>query len=900
MLREIWTAFRLRLLALRRRRQLDADLQEEIAFHMALREENKSGRPFGNPVLVKEDLREMWTFRGLESWWQDARYGTRTLRKSPAFTLVAVLSLAIGIGGNTAVFSLADAILLRSLPVREPKQLRLIYWKGTVHMPAGSNPRTAAALRGFHRTVVVFASDSYQQIAAGTPQFSDIAAFGGQSPYPVHAHGGGPHLAQTSFVSGNFFRTLGVNALVGRTLLPVDDRREAAVVAVISYRYWQNHFGLEPKIVGNPITINGRDVAVIGVTPKGFDGVEAGYPTDCFLTLSALMELDNPHGKCFDQPGALWLQLIGRLNTAVTDHQAFEGLRMAMARVDDSAPGVPGNAEPWIPELHPGRSGTLSLRNTQSDILLILGGAAGFILMIACLNLANLLLARAATRRREIAVRLSIGASRGRVMRQLLIESLIIAGVGAGIGILFAHPLAAKIAGLAGGLEVVVDTRLSARVLLFAAAITILTTILFGVLPALRGTRMDLTPALKQGSGDLGTVRRNPRLSQWLLCGQVALSTLLLAGAMLFTRTLVNLNQVHLGFEVNNLLMFRVDGQGAGYHGTELARTYQRIREKVAAVPGVKDVAFMDARPFAYGGMVSLFTIDGDAADHRAFIQMVGSGFMRTMGVRLLNGRDIDERDEEGAPLAAIVNETFAGTYMQGSDPVGRVLSWSLPNEKSNKAVMRIVGVCSDMRYNSLRKEVPATVFLAYSQNPKLAGQADFAVRSWLPLGSIAKAVIGAVADAEHDIPVGEMRTENEQIATMIGSERLFAALAGSFAIVAALLVAIGLYGLMSYLVTSRTREIGVRVALGAGLALVRWMVLREALTTTAIGMVVGVPVALWLATIFQKRLFGVGSGDAPSYIAAAATMLFVAAAAAWIPARRASRIDPAVALRGE
>jgi macrolide transport system ATP-binding/permease protein len=899
-MREILSVLRFRLLALRKRRQLDRDLREEIAFHLALLKENNSERRFGNPVLVKEDLREMWTFRGLETWWQDVRYAARKLRKNPVFTLVAVLSLAIGIGGNTAVFSLADAIMLRSLPVRDPGRLRLVYWKGTVHMPAGSNPRTAAVLRDFHRTIEVFSQEMYRQIASTTPQFSDLAAFGGQSPYPIRANGSA-HVAMADFVSGNFFGTLGIDPATGRILGPQDDRRGAQPVAVISYAYWNSHFGLNPKAVGSTITVNGKDVVLVGVAPKGFKGVESGYPNDLFLTLSSAPGIDN-RGKALDPPDSLWLELIGRLRPGVTDQQAFQGLGTAMDRVDDSASGGAGKREPWLPEIHPGGAGTLSLRANQSDNLRILGGAAGFVLLIACVNLANLLLARDAGRRREIAVRLSIGASRSRVMRQLLTESLLIAVLGAGVGLAIAHPLAEKIVDLAGGLEpVTIDTGLDARAILFAAAVTIATTILFGVLPALRGTRLNLTPALKQGPGATGIGGGKPQLSRVLLSGQVALSTVLLAGAVLFVRTLVNLDQVKLGFAPENLLVFRVDGKGAGYKAGELARVYDRILGNVVGVPGIKSATLMGERPFAYGGMRSLFTVSGHSEPSRAFVNMVGSGFMHTMAVTLLAGRDIDDRDVEGAPLVAIVNETFVRTYMKGENAIGSTLSWSIPGDKSDsKDILHIVAVCADMHYNNLRKEIPPTVFLAYRQNPKSAGAADIAVRTALPPGSVTQAVLGAVAAADREIPVAEVRTEQAQIGMMIGPERLLAGLAGSFASVAALLVAIGLYGLMSYIVTSRTSEIGIRVALGARQNGVLWMVLREGLILTAIGMAIGIPTAMWMAKFVAKRLFGTGPADPSSYGAAALLMMCVAALAAWIPARRASQVDPAVALRGE
>jgi len=525
-------------------------------------------------------------------------------------------------------------------------------------------------------------------------------------------------------------------------------------------------------------------------------------------------------------------------------------------------------------------------------------------LLIACANLANLLMARGVARRREIAVRLSIGAGRGRLIRQLLTESFLLAGLGAGLGLTLAAPLAKLVLSVAVGSEAdLIDTHLDWRALLFTAATALATALLFGLMPAVRATRVDLTPALKDGPGTLGSSPQL-RVSRFLIAGQVALSTLLLVGAGVFVRTLVNLSSVDPGFQARQLLIFNVDGSRSGYEGDKLVGLYERIRERVAAIPGVRAATLSDIALISDSMSNSDLTIPGyktkNGRTATAYELHVGSRFLTTMKIPIVLGRDLDDRDGPKASNAAVVNETFARKYLAGQGPVG--LAFYVGNEKNPRPQDQtmIVGVCKDAKYDKLKDETPPTVYLPYRQDPNGASGMTFELRTALPPMAIAGAVQRVVAEIDRNVPVAEMRTQEEQIRTSLGTERMFAGVVSSFGVIAALLAAIGLYGVMAYSVTRRTNEIGIRLALGAGRGDVQWMVLRESLWMVAAGLIVGIPAALALTQLLREALYGIKPNDPLSFVTASALMLVVAAVAAWIPARRATRVDPMRALRCE
>ncbi|PYT27491.1 MAG: hypothetical protein DMG57_18100, partial [Acidobacteria bacterium] len=682
-MREIVTNLRLRWRALWKRPQLESDLEDELALHLAMREEKNrrtgvtesAQRSFGNPELVKEDLRDQWTFRAIENLWRDLRHAARMLRKSPGFAIVAILSLAIGIGGNTAIFSVVDAILLKSLPVRDPERLRVVLWTGEKGAPMNMAYAYSTTSRSGVHVVSSFPYPTYQQFVAGVPQFSDLMGFV-RTRVTVNA-GAASHYASAELVTGNFFNGLGVNALAGRIFSTEDDRASESPVAVISYRYWERRLGLKPEIIGHVIFVNGRPATIVGITPRAFLGTEPGSAPDLYVPIAHIGIVGSKWLNPQDADVA-WVQILGRLRPGASEQGAVVGLASVMERAtvsDEKKRQTTG--EPWRPVLEEGAHGIQILRDAALPTLLVLSSVVGLVLTIACANLANLLLARAVARRREIAVRLSIGAGRWRLIRQLLTESLLVATLGAGIGLAFAPALTKLIAGVArGGRAVVLDARLDSRTLLFTAAAALATALLFGLMPALRATRVDLTPALKDGpAGPLGG---SPQLRvNWLLiAGQVAVSTLLLACAGLFVRTLMNLSNIDPGFQTQQLLLFDVDGSQSGYKGEKLLGLYESIREKVAIIPGVRAATLSDTA-LIRGSMSNDFvTVPGytpkDGRQPMAYVLRVGSHFLTTMEIPVLLGRDLDARDVKTASRVGVINERFARDYFGQGNPVGR------------------------------------------------------------------------------------------------------------------------------------------------------------------------------------------------------------------------------------
>jgi len=906
-MRGLFTNLRLRWRALWERRQLESDLADELAFHLAMREEKNqeagvaesAGRSFGNPVLVKEDLRDQWTFRAMENFWRDLRYAARMLWRSPGFTLVATLSLAIGIGGNTAIFSVVDAILLKSLPVREPEQLRVVVSTG--EDPFSSHTGYHATNRAGISVSSSFSYSTYQQFQRSVRQFSDFIGFA--SAQVTVLAGATSHYADADLVTGNYFTSLGVTSLAGRTLTAEDDRVGAPPVAVISYRYWERHLGLNPEAVGRAIFVNGHSVTVIGITPQAFLGIWPGREPDIFVPIT-LASLFGHEWYRLDDDDNAWVQVLGRLRPGVSDQQAMAGLSVVMRRLQEAAKKKrTGNEGPWRPVLENGAGGIEILRDHAFPVLLVLATVVGLVLLIACANLANLLVARSVSRRREIAVRLSIGAGRWRLIRQLFTESLLLAAFGAGLGLALANPLENLVLTV-GAENAVVDAHLDWRTLLFTVAAALVTALLFGLAPAFRATRLDLTPALKDGAG--GTQGPSPkfRVSRLLIAAQVALSTLLLAGAGLFVRTLMNIYRVDPGFQTARLLLFNVDGSRSGYQGEKLLGLYEQIRGKVAMIPGVQSATLSDFALISNSTSNSDITISGyvpkDGRPAHPLVLRVGDRFFSTMGIPIFLGRALGERDGTKAPKAGVVNEAFAHRYLPKRYPIGQYFSFGDGTNARPEDRIEIVGVCRDAKYDDLKDEVAPTAYLPYLQDDELNRGMTFELRTAMAPMSVAGAVQRVVAAIDRSVPVAEMRTQEEQIRETLGPERMFAGVVGSFGAIAALLAAIGLYGVMAQAVTRRTNEIGIRMALGAGRGDVQWMVLRESLWMVAAGLAIGIPAALALTKLVEQALYGIKPNDPVSFVAAGALIVAVAALAAWIPARRAARVDPMPALRCE
>jgi predicted permease len=895
------------------RKQSERDLERELRSHLELEAEERqeaglpadqaryaAQRAFGNTTLVKEVTREMWGWIWLERCLQDLRYAVRVLRKAPAFTAVAVASLALGIGANTAVFSLLDAVLLKGLPVRDPAQLRILTWvhndKVPVHSSSGYGTRDARTGQDISAS---FSYAAYRSLAASVPQFSALMGYS-PNQFTVTA-GGASEYALGHFVSGNYFTGLGVQPLIGRPILPEDEAPGAPRIVVLTHRYWEKRFGLDAAVIGREIVVNQRPVTVAGVMPPNFQGLYPGAEVDLFVPLATVDEMGTAwYSKT--HPDNWWVQIFGRLNPGVSDIETASAVRATLGvAIREYAGNVSESAIPQV-LLAPGAHGVGLFRDYWSTRLYILSVTSGLILLIACVNLANLLLARASGRRHEIAVRLSIGASRGRLLRQLFTESLLLGAAGGLLGLLLAKPLCRVLLRYAAGSgSLSLDARLDARSLAFTFGLSLLTGVLFGLAPAWRNTRVELSPAMKSSAHNVTASGGRMRIGRILVSAQVALSVLLLVGAGLFVRTLASLSRVDLGFRPERLLTFQTDPSRNGYQGQRLADIYSRMREKIGAIPGVESVGM------SQHGLIQGVVSNDDIfipgrqlkpADSETYLLFCSDSFLKTMRIPVILGRDLLSGDGPASPLVAVVNETFAKRVFPGENPVGK--TFLLGEKHPDPHPIHIVGVAKDAHYNGVRASVAATSYIPYSQRLQGLRQMTFAIRTVLPPLSIAGAVRRAVADIDRSIPVAELRTEEAQIRDSLGAERLFAGLVGSFGALAALLAAIGLYGVLAYTVARRTAEIGIRIALGASRGNVQWLVLRESLVTVAVGILVGAPAALALTKLVKSMLFGVTPTDTVSFAVALLVMAVVTAIAAYVPARRASRVDPMVALRYE
>ncbi|HEV8042346.1 MAG TPA: ABC transporter permease [Bryobacteraceae bacterium] len=891
------------------RKRKHHDFQAEIQSHLDIESDElteeganpgdakyQARRVFGNVTSSEERFYESSRWLWLEQFVQDLRYGFRMLRRSPAFTLVAVLSLALGIGANTAVFSLVDAVLLKSLPVRAPQELRILTWVHSDKEPdiSHSGYNTMDAVSG-QFVSGSFSYAAYRQFRDTVPQFSDLVAYA-PNQFTVTA-GGASEFAEGQFVSGNYFTGLGVLPLIGRPILPEDDAAGRPAVVVLTYRYWEKRFALDPAVVGRAIVVNQRPVTVVGVMQLPFQGLYSWEAVDLFVPINKVAQLRHPWFS-LSQPNSWWVQIFGRLRPGVSDQAAAAALKATLGHTIEQ---FAKNADVPTVLLRPGARGVGLFRESVSGVFAILGAVVGLVLLIACTNLANLLVARSAARGREIAVRLSIGAGVGRLVRQLLTESLLLAGGGGLLGLFLARPLLQvmlRFADRAG--ELGLDPRIDLRTLAFTAGVSVVSGMLFGLLPAWRATRVNPAPALK-GTGTTGT-SGSPRLplSRLLVALQVGMSVLLLAGAGLFVRTLRQLSAVDLGFRAENVLTFKTDPSRNGYEGRVLADLYARLRQNIAAIPGVESVG-MSQHGVMQGveSDASVHTPGFRPADRKGNAQLLrcSASFLSTMRIPLLLGRSLTLVDERTSQQVAVVNQTFADRFFPGVNPVGHTFYLG---EQPGAEAIQVIGVAKDAHYTDVRSEVKPTVYLPYTDSLTGLHQMTFVVRTVLPPLAIAGAMRRVVAATDPAIPVAEMKTEQEQIAESIATERLFAGFVSAFGCVAALLAAIGLYGVMAYAVARRTVEIGIRLALGARRATVQWMVLRQSLWMVVLGLAIGIPAALVLTRFIQNKLYGIRPTDPASFVVAAILITAVGAAAAWIPARRASRVDPIQALRNE
>ncbi|MGA2862981.1 MAG: ABC transporter permease [Verrucomicrobiota bacterium] len=898
-LRTIWKEIR----SLCRRRAVKREIDEELRFHLEQRAADNlaagmspeeagraARRRFGNVQSIREGCRDVRGASLGETTLQDIRFGLRMLRKNPGFTAVAVLSLALGIGVNTGIFSLLNAVLLRSLPVRNPHELRVINWVG--RSPELHNFSSSSAMGRLPTGLTysgTFPYPAYRDFRDRGTGFAEVFAFSPLYGVTMVARGD----ASTTgglLVSGNFFTGYGAQTLLGRPITAGDDQPGAPPVTLITYRLWERQFGLDPNVLGQTVTLNKNAFTIIGVLPRDFVGPFPGDPADFYAPLSAQPQL-APNFP-LTSPSHWWVDIMARLAPHANEAQAQASLevffRQAL-RASDSRIEQPGI---WLAD---GRRGPSNIIRQRAALPLWgLQASVGLVLLIACANLASLLLARGAARQHEMAVRAAIGAGRWRLVRQLLTESLVLSLAGGGLGLLFAWWAKAVLLSFLSGFQDIFhfDARTDTHVLLFTLGLSVATALLFGLLPAVRAACVDPAAGLKDRAA-LGAPRL--RLAKVLVSLQVGLSVLLVVLAGLVIQTFANLSRTNPGFNPENLLLFRLNAAQPGREGQRLLNLYENLRQSIAAIPGVRAVAFSDVALIAGSESLSGISIPGRPANPnqplQAWQMVVSDAFFSTMGMNLLLGRDFDPADTGASPKVAVVNETFARSFFPGESPLGR--SFTLGG-----ADCQIVGVCRDAKYAELRKDAPPTMYLCCRQTS--VGGMYFEVRSVLPPLSLVPAVRQAVAAFAPDLPLAEIKTQRQQIDRSIAPERLLLSLSCFLALLALLLSCIGLYGLMAYQVARRTAEIAIRMALGARPQDVARPIVRDAALLAATGVAFGLPVAFGLTHLVRAVLYGVQPYDPATLIGSAVLLLCVAALAAWIPARRAARVNPMTALRYE
>ncbi len=842
----------------------------------------------------------------MHTLWQDARYGLRMLAKKPGFTAIAVLTLALGIGANTAIFSLIDAVMLKKLPVNHPERLVLFKWDTHKWPPHFSQTGGDSRLS--------FSYPAFQQFRAQNRALSSVFAFVplGFSEQNVTVRlNGESTLAYGEMVTGEYFSGLGVTPLLGRTITEEDEQPGASRVAVISYAYWSSRFGRDPSILGRAIALNGSSATIVGVTPSSFYGEHPGGEPDLWVAFADLPNL-RPWGakpaytnSVFTDRDWICLNIMGRLKPGVSREQAQSVLDIAFHRFV-TAEWTPDKRD-QVPHLQlaAASQGVNNLREAYSRPLYLLMAVVGLVLLIACANLATLLLARATARHKEISVRLAIGASRGRLIRQLLTESMLLSAIGGVLGLLFTRWGTQGLLALMshGENQMILDVKPDWKVLLFTLAASVLTGILFGLAPALRAARVDLAPAMKESAGNISEGRRGHFLGESLVVAQISASLVLMIGAGLFVRTLENFERKDLGFDQKNLLTFGVDPTRAGYKGNRLLNFYQQLLERVQALPGVQSATLIENVPLSNWSNNGDITIEGSKQNvpnnHLRWF-VVGADFFRTMGIPLIAGRGIQGSDTVTAPRVAVVDETFVRTYLGDAYPIGQRFYLGTDAKPDPKFEFEIIGVVKKAELTDIHAEPIPKGYMSYAQFPEEIGTLYFQARTAGNPAGLVPEVRDAVHQMNSDLPLMDVSTQTQLTAEVLTQERTFAHLSSFFGLVALLLATIGLYGTLAYSVTRKTHEIGIRLALGAESRDVLRMVFGKGLQLTLVGVVIGILATLAVTRLISTMIYGVAPTDPMTFAAVAVFLVLVALLACYVPARRATRVDPLVALRHE
>ncbi len=902
-----------------RRQQFESDLEEEMRLHRELREQEQAEagaspeeahyaalRRFGNVGLTKERSREMWGWSALENTIQDVRYGLRQLRRSPGFTAVVVLILALGIGANTAIFTLIDAVMLKSLPVADPRQLYRL----------GDN-NNCCVMTGTQNggSFVLYSYPLYEELRDQTTDFTELAAF---QPFLTDLsvrRSGVSSAAEPyngEFVSGNYFTMFGVSAIAGRAITASDDKPGVPPAAVMSYHTWQTHFGGDPSVIGAAFTVNTVPYTVVGVAPPGFYGdTLRSDPPDFWLPLGTEPLLNRQNSR-LHHAELEWLYLVGRLKPGAEPGQVQARLTVELYQwLNSHMEVVPERDRQDIARQHvhltPAGRGVEQMQTGYATGLRLLVTLSGLVLLIACANIANLLLARGASNRLQTAVRVALGAPRRRLMRQMLTESILLAatGGGAGLYVAYAGTRALLLLAFQGAHYVPISARPSLPVLGFAFLLSLFTGIVFGVAPAWITSHSDPADALR-GAGR-STQGRASLAQKPLVVSQIALSIVLLIGAGLLAQSLRNLENQHFGFVTRGRLIVKVDPALAGYTPDKLNGLYQQLEQALAQIPGVLSVSLSGYSPLGDENWNERVYIEGHPPDFQGPApswNRVGPHYFETVGTRLLRGRAIEERDTPTTPHVAVINQTFARRFFPREDPIGQHLGMG---DASHSGDYEIVGIVEDAKYQDTRGPAYATFFLPLLQTPPGDSRRDGSVY----IGDIELQVAGkpenlepfvrkALAGIDPNLTVLAMMSFAEQVSLNFNQDRLIARLTELFGILALILACVGLYGVTAYAVEQRTKEIGIRMALGADRGNVLGLVLRGALARLGLGLAIGIPAALAGGHMLAGQLYGVKSHDPMILCLAALTLAACALFATLVPARRATKVDPMGALRRE
>jgi predicted permease len=891
------------------RKQRDSELNEEIQAHLTLaeREEMRSGqsrknarsaarRELGNETIVRENTRDMWGWRWLEHFFQDIRFGLRMLRKNPGFTAVAVLTLALGIGANTAIFSLIDTVMLKMLPVQNPEELVQV---ATIQPQSDGEPNP------------YFTNPLWEQIRDSQDIFSNVFAW---SDWTLNlAQGGAAQNVNSSYVSGNYFSALGIPPAAGRLLTTSDDYRGCSGTVVLSYGFWQEHYGGAPSAVGSMLSLNAHPFQVIGVSAPGFFGLDVGRKFDVAIPICAESII---HGKnsMLSMRSSWWIEIMGRPKPGISPEQVNARLRVLSPEV--FAATVPQNWKPDMQQKYlkrfltstPSGTGISNLRRTYTQPLRMLMVVVGLVLLIACANIASLMLARSAARRKEIAVRLAMGASRSRLIRQLLTECVLLSCAGAVLGVLFARWGSALLVRLISttGNPIFLHLTLDGRILSFTAGVAVLTGLLLGILPAFRSTRVSLASAMKGSQAEESESHSHARPGRWIVASQVALSLVLMIVAGLFLRSFTNLVTLDVGFDRSNVLLIHSNFHNANIPPSERDVMEQQILARLKALPGVISVSQSVLTPLGRNQWDNYLFVDGGGGpageDADAYLNYVSPGYFATLRSPILAGRDFTSSDTLAAPLVGIINETLVRKFFPHTDPIGKFVHLEPEKGKPPEPIL-IVGILKDAKYNSLRDETPPTAYFPFAQlNSETFGSIEdpvFEVRTTSTPTTLAHAAEESITGLNRAIDLN-FGTLEQQVDDTLRQEQLLATLSGFFGGLALFLAMIGWYGVLAYMVAQRRKEIGIRMALGAGAGSILRLILRDVAVLLAVGIAAGLGLSLWATRLVQTMLFELSARDAKTITFSIAVLAIVALLAGYLPARRAAHLDPNAILRDE